>query len=225
MNSPAQPRRPFVVFDLDGTLIHSLPDIAAAANRLLVAEGRAPLPPEQIRSMIGDGAGTLVERTFAVSGGLPGPDLAPYLARFLREYEPRAAENTEPFPGVLDTLERLRANGYRLALCTNKPSVATREVLEAFSMAHLFEVVIGGDEVPAMKPDPRHVTAVLDRLGAAVTEATYVGDSINDVTASHAAGLPCILVSFGYTRTPVGELGAESVIDHFEDLPAALAAL
>jgi phosphoglycolate phosphatase len=225
MKQPNAPRRAFVIFDLDGTLIDSLPDIAAATNRLLASEGRPPLSHDEVKPMIGDGAGTLVERAFAPSGGLPGPSVAPSLARFLEEYEPRAAEATKPFPGVIATLTRLREMGYRLAVCTNKPSEATRGVLNAFGMTALFDVVVGGDETPALKPDARHVTTVLDRLGATAAEAAYVGDSINDVTASHAAGLPCILVSFGYTRIPVHELGAEIVIDHFEDLPAALADL
>ncbi len=220
------PRLPAaIVFDLDGTLIDSLPDIVAAANRLLAAEGRAPLAPDDVRPMIGDGAGRLVERVFAARGGLPGPSLDPYLARFVAEYEPRSAELTRPFPGVAATLGQLRRQGCRLGLATNKPSRATREVLAAFDLTDLFEAVVGGDEAPALKPDPRHVSAVLDLLGTPPDAAAFVGDSYNDVTAAHAAGLPCVLVSFGYTRIPVGDLGAEAVIDDFSDLPAALAGL
>ncbi len=214
-----------IVFDLDGTLIDSLPDIAAAANRMLEAEGRAPLSPDEVRPMIGDGAGQLVERVFAARGGLPGPALEPYLHRFLAEYEPRSAELTRPFPGVAETLAGLKAAGCRLGLATNKPSGATAEVLAAFGLDGLFDAVIGGDDAPALKPDPRHVTAVLDLLGLTAAEAAFVGDSPNDIAAAHAAGLPCVLVSFGYTRVPVHALGAEAVIDHFRDLPAALAAI
>ncbi len=214
-----------IVFDLDGTLIDSLPDIAAATHRLLQAEGRAPLAADEVRPMIGDGAGMLVERAFAARGGLPGPSVEPYLARFLAEYEPRAAELTRPFPGVAETLARLRAAGCRLGLATNKPSGATAEVLASFGLAGLFAAVVGGDDAPALKPDPRHVTAVLDLLGVPASQAAFVGDSPNDIAAAHAAGLPCVLVSFGYTRVPVRELGAEAVIDHFADLPAALAAI
>ena len=213
-----------VVFDLDGTLIDSLPDIAAAMNRLLADVGRAPLSETEIRAMIGDGASTLVERAFEASGGQDGP-VAPLLARFLAEYEPRAAEATRPFPGVMATLAALKESGLALAVCTNKPSGATREVLAALDLEGFFAAVVGGDEAPALKPDPRHVTAVLARLGVAAECAVMVGDSINDIEAAHRAGLPAVAVSFGYTRIPPRQLGAEAVIDRFEDLPSALAEL
>jgi len=213
-----------VLFDLDGTLIDSLPDIAAAVNRLLVAEGREALPEPEVRLMIGNGADRLVERAFAARGGLPAP-LPQLLARFLAEYEPRAAEATRPFPGAAEVLETLERSGLKLAVCTNKPSGATTEVLAALGLARFFTAVVGGDETPALKPDPRHVQAVLDRLGVTAAEAVLVGDSINDIEAAHGAGLPVVAVSFGYTRVPPRELGAEAVIDHFSELPAALAVL
>ena len=213
-----------VLFDLDGTLIDSLPDIAAAVNRLLGATDRPPLSDAEIRMMIGDGASTLVERVFAARGGLPGP-VAPLLARFLAEYEPRAAEATRPFPGVAKTLTTLKASGLALGVCTNKPSGATTEVLTALGLAGFFAAVIGGDETPALKPDPRHVLAVLERLGVTADRAVLVGDSINDIKAARAAGLPTVAVSFGYTRIPPRQLGADVVIDHFDDLPRALAEL
>jgi phosphoglycolate phosphatase len=214
-----------VLFDLDGTLIDSLPDLAAAANRLLAAEGRDPLVPEQVRPMIGDGAARLVERVFAARGGLPGPELAPYLARFVADYEPRSAELTRPFPHVAETLAALKAAGTRMAVCTNKPSGATNRILSALGLAGYFDAVVGGDDAPALKPDPRHLLAALPRLDAAPADTAVVGDSINDVLAAKAAGLPCIAVSFGYARVPASELGADAVIDDFADLARALAGL
>ena len=213
-----------VLFDLDGTLIDSLPDIAAALNRLLGAHDRQPLSEAEIRPMIGDGADVLVERAFAARNGLPGP-VAPLLAQFLAEYEPRSAEATRPFPGVVETLAALSALGLTLAVCTNKPSGATHEVLAALGLAKFFNVVIGSDDAPALKPDPRHVIAVLERLGVPASEAVMVGDSINDIDAAHGACLAAVAVSFGYTRIPPHQLGAEKVIDRFEDLPGALAEL
>jgi len=214
-----------VLFDLDGTLIDSLPDIAAAANRLLAAEGRAPLTPAEVRPMIGDGAGRLVERVFAARGGLPGPALAPYLARFVADYEKRAADLTRPFPHVAETLAGLKAEGIRMAVCTNKPSGATALALGTLGLADFFDVVVGGDDAPALKPDPRHLLAAVERLGTSVGDTAMVGDSANDVLAAKAAGIPCVAVSFGYLRGPVGDLGADAVIDDFRDLPRALAAL
>ncbi len=214
-----------VLFDLDGTLIDSLPDLAAAVNRLLAEEGRAPLPPDEVKVMVGDGAGTLVARAFAARGGLPGPDVAPYLARFLADYEPRAAEMTRPWPGVVETLQRLKAAGLKLAVCTNKPSRATGEILAALGLAEYFDAVVGGDDAPALKPDPAHLHETLRRLSAAADEAVMVGDSANDVLAAKAAGVPAVVVSFGYCRGPAADLGADVVIDDFRELPAVLARL
>lgn len=204
-----------VLFDLDGTLIHSLPDLTAAINHILAAEGRAPVTEAELGPMVGDGAHTLVERAFAARGGLPGGDTAPLLARFLAHYEANATVLTRPFPEVVDTLIRLKAHGIVLAVCTNKPTGATREILRALDMEQYFAVVVGGDDTPALKPSPVHVDTTLDRLGVSRDEAVFVGDSINDVLAAKGAGLPCIVVSFGYSRTPVSDLGADLVVDHF----------
>lgn len=203
-----------VLFDLDGTLIHSLPDLTAALNRLLAAEARPPLSEAEVGPMVGDGAHTLVERAFAARGGLPGPT-APLLKRFLDDYEAHATVLTRPFPQVVDTLIRLRAHGVALAVCTNKPTAATHEILTALGLDAYFAVVVGGDDTPALKPNPVHVDTVLDRLGVTREEAVFVGDSVNDVLAAKGAGLPCIVVSFGYSRTPVADLGADLVVDEF----------
>lgn len=202
------------IFDLDGTLIHSLPDLTVAINHILAEEGRAPLTDAELGPMVGDGAHTLVERAFAARGGLPG-DVAPLLKRFLDFYEAHATVLTRPFPEVVDTLARLKARGVLLAVCTNKPTAATLEILRALELEHFFAVVVGGDDTPALKPNPAHVDAVLDRLGVTREEAVFIGDSINDVLAAKGARLPCILVSFGYSRTPVAELGADLVVDDF----------
>ena len=159
-----QPKRA-VLFDLDGTLIHSLPDLTVAVNFILDEHGRAPLTEADIGPMVGDGAHTLVERAFAARGGLPG-EVGPLLARFLEFYEANATVLTRPFPQVVDTLIRLKARGVALAVCTNKPTAATREILRALDMEQYFAVVVGGDDTPALKPNPVHVTTTLDRLGA-----------------------------------------------------------
>lgn len=211
-----------VVFDLDGTLIDSLPDLAAAVNHMLGEEGRAALGDDDIKPMIGDGAATLVQRAFDARGGLPGPGVAPYLQRFLDHYEPRSAELTRPWQGVPETLTALKARGLKLGVCTNKPTKATHDILRVLQLSHFFDVVVGGDDVPAIKPDPAHVHAVLDKLGALPSAAVMVGDSINDVLAGKAAGLAVIAMSFGYSRIPPMDLGADAVIDRFADLPAAM---
>lgn len=207
-----------VLFDLDGTLIHSLPDLVAAVNRMLATENRAPLAAEAIKAMVGDGADVLVARAFAASGGLPGPEVAPYLDRFMADYEPRSAETTKPWPEVEETLAALRARGLALAVCTNKPSRATAEVLAALDLARFFDVVVGADDAPAIKPDPAHVRVILDRLGVHADEALMVGDSRNDIISAKAAGVRSVALSFGYAHGPVEDLGADAVIHRFGDL-------
>lgn len=211
-----------VIFDLDGTLIHSLPDLTAAINKTLVEHDRIPLSEAELGPMVGDGAHTLVERAFTARGGLPGPKVAPYLARFLEHYESNATVLTRPFPHVVETLARLKAKGIVLAVCTNKPTAATHHILAALGLDEYFAVVVGGDDVPALKPNPVHLHAVLDRLGINHDEAVMVGDSINDVLAAKGAGVLCIAVSFGYARTSVHELGADLVVDDFRVIADAV---
>ncbi|MBL8658670.1 MAG: phosphoglycolate phosphatase [Rhodospirillales bacterium] len=214
-----------VVFDLDGTLIDSAPDLRTALNRLLAAEGRRPLALAEVVAMIGDGAARLVERAFAATGEPAGATVSELTRRFLALYEPHAADETRPVEGVPEALAALRTAGLRLGICTNKPERATWTVLRALGLADHFTAVVGGDSVPgARKPDPAMVFAVLERLGANPSEAVMVGDSGNDVAAARAAGLPVIVRAGGYTAIPAAALGADRVIDDVADLPAAIAA-
>jgi phosphoglycolate phosphatase len=211
-----------VIFDLDGTLIHSLPDLTVAVNKTLAEAGRPPLLETEVGPMVGDGASTLVSRAFEGSGGVPDGDLANWLARFLGHYEPHAADLTRPWDGVVETLDRLKARGIALAVCTNKPTKATHDILQALGLDGYFAVIVGGDDAPALKPDPAHIQEVLDRLQVSHDEAVMIGDSINDVLAAKGAGLPVIVVSFGYSRVPAIELGASYVIDDFRHLYEAV---
>jgi phosphoglycolate phosphatase len=213
-----------VIFDLDGTLIHSLPDLTVAINAVLAEEGLTPLAESEVGPMVGDGAGMLVSRAFAARGGLPTPDVTPYLTRFLGHYEPNATALTRPWDGVVETLTALKQRGMALAVCTNKPSAATHAILGELGLDDFFAVVVGGDDTPALKPDPAHVNAVLDRLSVGHDDAIFVGDSINDVLAAKGARVRCILVGFGYSKVPPHELGADLVIDHFSDLLGAVGA-
>lgn len=209
-----------VVFDLDGTLVDSAPDLVGALDSLLGEHGRPAVGEPLGRSMIGDGAAKLVERGFTARGGLPEPlpDLA---RRFVEIYEARLTARTRPFPGVDAMLETLRARGLGLGVCTNKPDRATRILLEALDLARHFSAVVGGDGVRKPAPDPVHRT--LAGLGVAAHETLYVGDSPVDLAAARAAGTPVVLVSFGYTAVPASQLGADAVIDDFAALPALIA--
>lgn len=211
-----------ILFDLDGTLIDSAPDIAAALNRLLAAAGRKMLPLSAVRRMIGDGAACLIRRGFEETGGFEG-DIDDYLTRFLRLYEGAIACHTRPYPGVVNTLADLKEQGYRLAVCTNKPLIATQLVLEELDLAHFFEDIAGGDSFPVRKPDPGHLLMQLARMSAHRDTALMVGDSQNDILAAKSAGIPVAALSYGYTRVPVHELDPDHLLDRFDQLKIVLA--
>ena len=215
-----------LLFDLDGTLVDSLPDLNGALNLMLTELGRAPLADHQVRLMVGDGAAKLVERALETGGGVPAePGLADLVERFLALYRACATETTRPFPEVERTLEGLRREGWRLAVCTNKPERESRQILDELGLSPLFETVGGGDSFDVRKPAAGHLLGLLDRLAATPGRAIMVGDSRNDVLAARNAGLPVVLVSYGYGPDQAEALGADRIIDCFSQLPAALAGL
>ena len=218
-------RRDTLLFDLDGTLVDTAPDLTNALNLLLRENGRAPLPLRQVVSMVGDGARKLVERGFDVTGGIAEKRLDPLLQRFLEIYTRDVAVESRPYEDVPDTLARLRAAGWRMAVCTNKPQRASEALLSALDLERYMDAIVGGDSVSAKKPDPRHVLETLARLRATNNQAVMVGDSMNDVTAAHEAGVATVCVSYGYCRTAPEALGAQCLIHRFADLPAALRSL
>jgi len=216
-----------LIFDLDGTLIDSAPDLQAAGNRMLVPLGRREVSVQEVQLMIGDGVPKLVERCFEATGDIPPEEeFQKHVAAFIKDYEPRSAELTVAFDGAHNVLQSLKAQGIKLSICTNKPYGATLQILSKLDLADYFDVVIGGDTLPGIKkPDPRHLQAALEKMNAKPSESAMVGDNGNDVNAAHAAGLPVVLLSHGYTKIPVGELGGEAVIDHFSKLESTLAKL
>jgi phosphoglycolate phosphatase len=210
-----------LVFDLDGTLIDSAPDLRAALNEMLRERGRAPLPLAQVRQMIGDGAAALVARALAASGADPA-EAVPALRRFLQLYEADAVRLTRPYPGVPETLAGLRRRGYRTAICTNKPGHATHTVLEGLGLSSLFDGIAGGDRFAVKKPDPGHLLGLIGALGGAANRAAMIGDGENDAAAAHGAGVPLVLMRYGYARGDPASLAADALLDRFDDLPAAL---
>jgi len=225
-NPDANAGAPALLCDLDGTLVDSAPDLADALSTLLAESGRRALSVTEVKTMVGDGVAVLVERGLAATGGVPAPEaLAAQVARYHALYEARLTKQTRPYPGAVEALGALRAAGWRLAVCTNKPERATRKVLAALGLDELIEAVAGGDTFPVRKPDPGHVLQLLEAMGVTPARAVMLGDSVNDVAAAHAAGLPAIAVGHGYGTVPAQELGAERLITHFDELPAALKAL
>ncbi|MFV3074304.1 phosphoglycolate phosphatase [Niveispirillum fermenti] len=219
-------RFPALIFDFDGTLIDSAPDIALALNRLLAGQGRPELPLAAVKAMIGDGAARLVDQAFTATGpSLPAEALPSMTERYLALYGALPADPACLYPGVTETLAALRHAGHRLGLCTNKPAGISRDLLAELGLAALFDAVAGGDTVAQRKPHPAPLRWVMDRLGVGPDGAVMVGDNANDVAAARGAGVPVVAVSYGYPRMSVADLGADAVIDRFADLPAALARL
>jgi phosphoglycolate phosphatase len=214
-------KKPTVLFDLDGTLVDSLGDLAAAVNALLAELGRTPLGAAAIAGMIGDGVAALVERALAASGGPAAVGTAP-LARFVALYEADPTRLTRPYPGVAPVLASLAGAGVPMAVCTNKPEEVTHKVLDGLDLGRFFAVVLGGDSLPVKKPDPRFLSAALDRLGAAPDDAVMVGDHRNDVLAARAAGITAIFARYGYGAASLGDLHPDAVIERFAELPGAL---
>jgi phosphoglycolate phosphatase len=206
-----------VIFDLDGTLIDSDPDISAALNRVLAAEGLETLSVEEVKRMIGDGAKVLVQRAFAARGAEADTR---HVAAFLADYEANAVVNTVPYAGIPAVLRGLQAAGHPLAVCTNKPIWAARRVLAALDLAGYFPVVLGGDSTPWRKPDPRHLAATIEALGAAPENAVMIGDHENDMLAAGRLGVPGIFVTWGY-----GLAEAPFVAHAPADLPGLIAGM
>jgi phosphoglycolate phosphatase len=215
-----------LLFDLDGTLVHSVPDLRAALNVLLSEDGRRPLSDDAVAFMVGNGVRKLVERGYRATGAaLSGAALDAGVARFMAVYGAAPAALSHLFPGVAETLEHLRGAGHVMAVCTNKPVGPARALLAAMGLDGVFGAVVGGGSTPYLKPHPAPLRAALNAIGARPEEAVFVGDSLNDTEAARAAGLPVICVTFGYRRCAVEELAADALIDAFTDLPAALAGL
>jgi len=213
-----------LLFDLDGTLVDTLPDLTNALNETLRECGHAPLSAAEVRPMIGDGMPMLLARGFAARGGERAQAEAMH-RRFIEIYEAHATENSRSYPGVAGTLSSLRRRGYRTAVCTNKPQHATGEVLSGLGLGALFDGFAGGDRYAVRKPDPGHLLRLIAELGGQPTRAAMIGDSENDAASARAAGLPLLLMRYGYARIDPAKLGADLVLDRFDELPAALETL
>ena len=205
-----------IVFDLDGTLIDSAPDIHAAANRMLAGEGLDPLDLATITSFIGNGLPKLVERVMRTSG--IDPDQHARLSEITLDfYNAAPADLTVIYPGMRAALEQLRASGHVLGLCTNKPEVPARSILDLLGLAGLFDVVIGGDSLPVKKPDPAPLHRAFEGLGQ--PDRVYVGDSEVDAQTAQNAGAPFILFTQGYRKRPVDELPHAARYEQANALP------
>lgn len=212
-----------ILFDLDGTLIDSAPDLATSVNIILLREGLGPLSVGAVRDMIGNGIRKLVERAFAACGStLDAFALDEHEASMIVIYAHHLTAETTVYPGVPDALRYAQDKGIKIAVVTNKPIGATRAILHHFGIEDACGAVVGGDENIPRKPAPEPLWVALDRLGVGRADAVMVGDSPADIAAARAAGVKVIAVSGGYSKIPAAELGADHTINSLYDLGDAL---
>jgi len=215
-----------VVFDLDGTLVDSAPDLLPATNHALSQIDRTPLTLDALRGMVGGGLRQMIQLGAEASGDpVEEVVLDRLLAAGMVHYADHISEHTTIFDGVIENLESLAAAKVPMAVCTNKPALFARRLISDLRLTPYFKAILGGDSLAVRKPDGNHIKAAIRAAGGHSSNAVMVGDSITDVDGARNAGVPVILVSFGYTVTPARELGADAVIDHFDELSNALASL
>lgn len=217
--------RPTIIFDLDGTLVDSAPDLTAALNVALIDAGRPAVDPATVRHLVGHGARALIERGLALSGGGGEAEVARALPVFLDHYAAHVADGTRPYPGCDAALDRLAARGATLAICTNKPVALSVALIAALGWEGRFAATLGGDSLSVRKPDPAHLLATIAAAGGDLTTSIFVGDTAVDVAAARGAGVPVIVCAFGFADRPAAELGGDAVIADFAGLDAALAAV
>lgn len=209
-----------LIFDLDGTLVDSLPDLAEATNRTLAELGLPPRAYEEIATFVGQGIGELVRRALGIAPEEDPEQVATALATFRRHYAAVNGSQATLYPGVMETLRALQEMDRPMAVVTNKAEQFTRPLLEQMGIAPFFAAVVSGDTLPVKKPDPRVLTHALAQLGTTPPhEAVMVGDSRNDALAAQALGMPVLLVTYGYSEgQPIHEIACDAYLDRFDQV-------
>ena len=212
-----------VIFDLDGTLVDTAPDLYLALNHSLKGHGLPLIPMESARRHVGHGARKLIEHALCETG-VPYDDmlLDQLLARYLSFYQDNISSESRVFPGLVDVLSDFQEKGVKMGVCTNKRESLSRQLLNELDLARFFPVILGADSVAVCKPDPHHLLETITRAGGQPTQTVMVGDSSTDVSTAKAADVPVIAVSFGYAGISIEELGGDRVIDHYDQLESTL---
>lgn len=217
---------PTIVFDLDGTLIDTAPDLIDTLNVVFAREGLPPVPYDTARNLIGGGARAMIVRGLEAEGRIvPPAEVERMFADFIAYYADHIADRSRPFPGLLDALDELTARGCRLAVCTNKLERLSLLLLEALSLAGRFEAICGQDTFGIQKPDPEILRRTVAAAGGNPRHAVMIGDSLTDIRTARAAGVPVIAVDFGYSDKPVSEYAPDRIISHFAQLPSSIATI
>jgi phosphoglycolate phosphatase len=215
-----------IVFDLDGTLVDTAPDLINALNFILDREGLPPVPLHAARNMIGAGARKLIERGLELEGRAMSVDDVTRLTRdFIDYYAAHIADASRPFEGLESALDDLSARGYRFAVCTNKLEWLSKRLLDQLGLSARFAAICGADTFGVAKPDPAILRQTVARAGGQLSSAIMVGDAGPDIGVARRAGIPVIGVEFGYTEVPIADLKPDRLISHMRDLPAAVASL
>jgi phosphoglycolate phosphatase len=237
-----------IIFDLDGTLVDTAPDLIATLNVVLGREGLPPVPEAEARMLIGQGARSMLERGLTLAGltlgGSPGNHAADtrtagdmrtgngdrlsidrLFDQFIAYYADHLADQSRPYPGVEAALDVLASRGYTFAVCTNKLESLSVRLLTRLGLAERFVAICGQDTFSVRKPDPEALLLTLRRAGGSLERAVMVGDSVTDITTARAALMPVVAVDFGYTDVPVKDLGPDRIISHYSHLPDAVAML
>ena len=212
-----------IIFDLDGTLIDSAPDVCRALNRTLVRYGRRSHGVEEVKAYLGQGARVLMEMALRKTGLVPpANEIDGLTSEFLTDYAANPVVDTTVYPGVIKALDKLKDRQAKLAICTNKPSITTGPVLDRFALGSYFSAIICPDHVENRKPHADHIRATVKAVNGDLQHAIMVGDSENDIDAAINAGIPSIAVTFGYAHRKHDELGATALVDHFDSLIEAI---
>lgn len=215
--------QPIILFDLDGTLVDTAPDLAATMNALLTRYGRPNLDIPAIRNIVGEGARNLMARAWRETGEPASAELLDELFdAFLDYYLDHLSDFSKPFPGLDGVLARLGNSPARVGICTNKPEHASHALLRELNLAHHFETVIGGDTLATRKPDAAPILECIRRLDGQIANAVLIGDSKTDIHAARAAKIPVVAVSFGYSNEPIMNFEPDFLIDHLDDLTPTL---
>jgi phosphoglycolate phosphatase len=215
-----------IVFDLDGTLVDTAPDLINALNFVLSREGLAPVPLHSARNMIGAGAGRLIERGLEAEGRSVSLEELTRLTRdFIDYYAAHIADLSRPFEGLESALDDLEGRGYRFAVCTNKLEWLSKLLLERLGLSRRFAAICGADTFGVSKPDPAILKQTIARANGSLSLAIMVGDAGPDVGVARRAGVPVIGVGFGYTDIPIAELKPDRLINHMNELPGAVGSL
>jgi phosphoglycolate phosphatase len=215
-----------IVFDLDGTLIDTAPDLVNTLNVVFRREGWPPVPYETARNTIGGGARMMIARGIAAEGIAVAPaKLEQLFADFIAHYTEHLADRSRPFPGLTDALDELASGGCRFAVCTNKLERLSVLLLKQLKLADRFAAICGQDTFGMQKPDPEVLRRTVAAAGGSLTQAIMIGDSATDIRTARAAGIPVIAVDFGYSDRPLSELGPDRIISHFAQLQSAIAAI